>query len=320
VDIGHDGKPGMKRDLRRLRSVPRKKLTMTASEFEACIRNWAFRTNEVEALIQIGSRVQSGGEVDDWSDWDYQVIVSDVPRFLELGWLEGIARVWSAHRDETERGVTKLSAVFADGWEADFVPLSSWQMKLVYWAMAHPRLEWCYPERLLAGIKNTRLVVRPGFKIIKGAKAWHKRLEALSTDWGEREIDQADYTNMVSGFWRHAVWVSKKVLRGEVRAALRWYHLEMVERRLALLFDEASLVGSSPRPEARKAERWLNDQRLRQTAIQTAPDQRTMAIAVLAEIELFEEVSLSVAQSRGFSVRDYSNVARWLKAEMGKLT
>jgi hypothetical protein len=108
-------------------------------------------------------------------------------------------------------------------------------------------------------------------------------------------------------------------MRGEVRAALRWLHAELAERRLTLLAEEARQAGRAARPEARKAEKWLDERRLGQTAIVTSPDQRVLARALLAEITLFEEVSRSVAQTRGFPLTDYSAVAAWLRTELNKL-
>jgi len=292
---------------------------MTAEEFEARVLNWAHCQSDLEALIQIGSRVQPGTEVDAWSDWDYHLIVRDPIRYQNANWLDRIAPCWSSHLEKTERGIVKLSVVFAGGWEVDFIPLAAWQMKLVYSAMAHPRLSWLYPKPLLDGIRNTRLIVRPGYRVLIGGSAWEKQLASLSAIWPVASFTAEVYLENLSGFWRHAVWVYKKIMRGEVRAALRWYHAELIERRQALLAEEARLAGRPARPEARKAEKWLDTRRLEQTAIETSPDQRVLARALLAEIALFEEVSRSVAQTRGFNPPDYTAVAAWLRTELCRL-
>lgn len=293
---------------------------MTAEEFEALIFNWARTEPDIEALIQIGSRAQVGAQVDTWSDWDYHLIVRDPAEYRNTDWPDRIAPCWSAHLERTERGVAKLSALFVGGWEVDFVPLSGWQMKLVYWAMAHPGLTGLYPKPLRTGIHNTQLIVKPGYKVLIGGKQWEHRLAALEVEWPERTLTQEDYTENLSGFWRHAVWVYKKIMRGESRAALRWYHRELVEHRLALLAEEARHADRASKPEARKAEKWLDARRLEQTAITTSPDQDVLARALLAEMALFEEVSRSVAQSRGFDLPDYTPVAAWLRTELKRLT
>ncbi len=291
---------------------------MTAPEFEARLVAWARALPDLEALVQIGSRVQPGAVVDAWSDWDYQLIVRDPVRYFNRDWPALIAPCWSAHFERTERAVVKLSAVFAGGWEADFVLLPAWQMKLACWAMRHPGVRGWFPPVLREGVRNLRLVAGPGYRVVLGGPAWEQRYAALRVAWPEPGFSAADFQHHVAAFWRHAVWVAKKILRGELRAALRWQHLELREHLLVLLVEEARLAGRTPRPEARKAEQWLDEARLRQTAIATGPDQASLAAALLAEMTLFREVSQHVAAQRGFAPPDYGAVESWLRAELAK--
>lgn len=292
---------------------------MTAADFETRVIGWARARPEVEALVQIGSRAQGMGEGDQWSDWDYHLIVRSTRAFRSLDWLQEIAPCWCAHIEKTERGVCKVSAVFEGGLEADFVPLAAWQMKLVYWAMYRPRLAAFFPRLLIAGVRNTRMIVRPGYKILLGGARWEHRLGALRTEWPETRISNGDLLFHVTAFWRHAVWIQKKILRGESRAALRWHQVEMSPHLWALLEEEARLMDRSPRPEARKAEKWLDAQRLEQTHVILSADQNVLARALLAHLALFEEISASVAQKRGFALPDYSAVATWLRTGLRSL-
>jgi len=292
---------------------------MTSEEFEACIMNWARQQPDLEALIQIGSRAQSAARIDEWSDWDYHLIVRNPRRFHDNGWLTDIAPCWCAHLDRTERGILKLSAVFSGGWEVDFVPIAAWQMKLVYWAMARPSFSDLFPRALVHGIQNTQLVVRPGYRVVVGGEAWVRRLVALDTIWPEKEFTDADFRFNVAGFWRHAVWVQKKIMRGETRAALRWHQVELAKRRWLMLEEEMKMSGHPVRPEARQAEKWLDPRRFKQTAIEFSTNQLAMARALLAEMDLFEEASSSVAVGHGWETPDYSEVAAWLRSELTRL-
>jgi len=292
---------------------------MTAEEFESRIVNWARSRTDIVALIQIGSRVQPSGVADKWSDWDYHLIVRNTDAYRKTEWLTEIAPCWSAYADRTERGVVKVSAIFYGGWEVDFVPIAAWQMKLVYWAMAHPRMNRLFPRLLQNGIANTQLVVAPGYRVVIGGAPWEIRLSALKIGWPQRSMPSRDFVAEVDGFWRHAVWVYKKIMRGENRAALRWMHRELAERRWTLLEQEARIAGRAARPEARMAEHWLGEQRLLQTAIETSTDQHVLAQALLAELSLFEEVSHNVASARGIELVDRSMVAVWMRTELRKL-
>lgn len=292
---------------------------MTDPEFEARVVAWARQTPDLEALVQIGSRVQAGATVDEWSDWDYQLLLRRPGLYQNRDWPGRIAPCWHAHYERTERGVVKLSAVFEGGREADFVLLTAWQMKLVCRAMRHPDWQAWYPPALRAGIHNLRLVARPGYRVILGGAVWERRYAALAVDWPQPGFSAADFDRHVAAFWRHAVWVAKKILRGEVRAALRWKHVELREHLYAMLAEEARLAGRKPRPEARQAEQWLDGARLRQTAHQAGPDQSLLARALLAEMTLFREAGDHVAAQRGFPRPDCAAVEAWLRAELGKL-
>ncbi|WP_438479629.1 aminoglycoside 6-adenylyltransferase [Oleiharenicola lentus] len=293
---------------------------MTSVEFESRVVAWVRQQPEVEALIQIGSRVQSGGVVDAWSDWDYQLVLSDTKRFLHRDWLKEIAPVWCAHLERTERKVVKLSAVFAGGFEADFVLLPAWQMKLACWGLNHPQWQKWFPSMLRRGVYNLQLIGVPGYRVVLGGPEWEKRLAGLRGDWSPRIMSAEDFDFHVTSFWRHAVWVFKKTMRGEFRAAQRWHAREVREHLYALLEEEARVSGLKPRPEARQAERWLTPERLAQTSVQLTPQRAALAQALLAEVALFREATASVATLRGFKLGDYSALENWLRSELGKLS
>ena len=292
---------------------------MTALEFEARLVDWARQLPDLDALVQIGSRVQPDANVDEWSDWDYHLIVRSPARYFNTDWPAQIAPCWGAHFEWTERAVVKLSAVFEGGFEVDFVLLRAWQVKLTYAAMRYPGARGCFPPALRRGIDNLRLVARPGYRVILGGATWEQRVKSLEVAWPLPEFLQDDFQDHMAAFWRHAVWVFKKIMRGELRASQRWLHLELREHVYSLLLEEARLAGRRPRPEARKAEQWLDETRLRQTAITTGPDQAILARALMAELTLFREVSASVAASRGFALVDYSAVEAWLRSELAKI-
>jgi hypothetical protein len=293
---------------------------MTSFEFEARIVDWARRQSDIVALVQIGSRVQVGGHVDAWSDWDFHLISSRPRKYYRTDWLKEIASPWCAHAEKSLRGVIKVSAVFEGGLEADFIPLAAWQMKLVYGCMRHPEWSRWMPARLYRGILETRVILLgSGSRVLVGGKTWENRLTALKTQWTNRRMTEEDLGKHTAAFWQKSVWVAKKIARPEPRSAMHWLHKLIVEHVYALLEEEAWLAGRVARPEALKAEKWLDARRLEQTAIETSPDQRVLARALLAEITLFEEVSRSVAASRGFELPDYTPVAAWLRTELERL-
>lgn len=294
---------------------------MTAQEFETSIVEWARQQSDIVALVQIGSRVQAGGFVDTFSDWDFHLISTHPQRYFHPDWLAEIAQPWCAYSERTPRGVIKVSAVFEGGLEADFIPLASWQMKLVYWCMRHPEWAEWMPIRLHRGIIDTRVILLgSGHKVLIGGEPWEQRLDALRVVWDTLRMSVEEYGKHNAAFWQKSVWVAKKIARPEPRSAMHWLHKLVLEHVYAMLEEEAWLAGRVARPQALKAEKWLDEKRLQQTAIITSIDQGGLARALLAELDLFAEVSASVASRRGFALPDYRAVEAWLRTELGKLT
>lgn len=293
---------------------------MTAAEFEVRLVEWAHRQPDLKALVLAGSRAQPGGQADHWSDWDFHLITTRPRDYQSTGWLDQIAPCWSAHAERTPRDVVKVSAVFVGGFEADFVPLAAWQMRLVYAGMGQPGWAPWMPVRLRRGIQETRaFMLCSGYRLLVGDAIWNQRFAALETPWPALELTAVEFARHAAAFWSKAVWVCKKIARPEPRSAMHWLHLLVVYQVYPLLAEEARLAGRAPRPEARKAEQWLDERRLRQTAIATGLDQRGLARALLAELDLFGEVSASVAARRGFALPDHTAVAAWLRTELAKL-
>jgi hypothetical protein len=295
---------------------------MTAKDFEARVIAWARQQPHIDALVLGGSRALPSGGADDWADWDFHLFTSDPSRYQHPDWVKEIAPCWCVHAERTPRGVVKVSAVFEDGIEADFVPLKSWQMRLVYAGMRHPEWARWMPRALVRGIYETRaFMLAAGHRIVAGDMAWEERFSGLKLTWPGVGLAVADFTWHAAAFWQQAVWIFKKIVRRELRSAMHALHLLAVEHLYVLLQEEARLLGHTPRSGARKAERWLGVDRQRQTAaLATALDQTVLARALLAELALFREVSASVAASRGFALADYTAVDAWLRTELGKLT
>lgn len=292
---------------------------MTAPEFEARIVAWARHQPGLSALVLGGSRAVAGTS-DAWSDWDFQLITTRPADYRHTAWLSDIAPCWSAHAERTPRGFIKVSAVFENGLEADFMPLAAWQMKLVYVAMGHPEWAAWMPHRLRRGVMETRaFLLGSGYRLLAGKPEWAGRLAALATPWPDVPMTAAEFAGLNYAFWQKAVWVFKKIARPEPRSAMHWLHLLVVHQVYPLLAEEARLAGRVPRAEARKAEQWLGEGRLRQTAMETRLDQCVLAQALGDQLTLFQQVSASVAASRGFPFADHQAVEQWLRTELAKL-
>lgn len=293
---------------------------MTAAEFEARITAWARGRADVAALVLGGSRAAVGGTADVRSDWDLHVVTRTPRAYHGTGWLADIAPCWCAHAGVTPRGVVKVSAVFAGGWEADFIPLAAWQMRLVYAAMRRPGLARWMPGRLRRGVLETRaFLLGSGHRLLVGGPAWARRLEALTVPWPAPELTAAQFAGHVNAFWPQAVWLAKRIARDEARSAVLWHGKLLLEHVYPVLAEEARLEGRTPRPEARKAETWLGPERLRQTETVSGATRAQQARALVAAIDVLVAAATAVAARRGWSRPDHAAVEQWLRAELARL-
>ncbi len=202
----------------------------------------------------------------------------------------------------------------------DFIPLPAWQMKLVYWAMCHPNWSNWMPRRLRSGIHETRaFMLGGGYRLLAGDLNWNRRMQALQVAWRMPIMSAEQQAQHVNAFWTQAVWLCKKVARSEYRSAIHWTSKLMIDQVYPVLHEEARLAGRTPRPEARKAEQWLDESRLRQTAVTLAPDRRVLAQALLGAIDLFVDASAKVAAQGGFKPPNHTEVERWLRAELARM-
>lgn len=201
----------------------------------------------------------------------------------------------------------------------DFVPLAGWQMRLVYWAMRRPKWRRFMPAKLRRGIHETRaFMLGNGWRMIKGGPQWSERLGSLSVEWPVPGMTAVRFQELQAEFWPRAVWLVKKIARGENRSAVLWLAKLNLEVVYPLLQEEARLQGRVPRPEARKAEQWLDEKRLVQTVFAAGPEPQQLAGSLLGLMGLFKDVSRSVAARLNYRLSDTSELEEWLKGELAK--
>lgn len=176
------------------------------------------------------------------------------------------------------------------------------------------------PGRLRRGIRETRaFLLGSGHRVLKGGPAWERRLGAVATAWPATEMSAEQFAGHVGAFWPQAVWLAKRIARGETRSAVLWHGRLMLEHVYPLLAEEARLQGRTARPEARKAEQWLSSERLAQTAIAPGIERRSQARALQDTIEVCNAAARAVAAQRGFAVEPHAEVEKWLRAELARI-
>lgn len=280
-------------------------------DIEKTLTTWANNETNIEAVIRIGSRAQANSKADEWSDWDYQIICKSIEPYLHFDWTTVFPfPCWCINKCITPRGVPKISIIFENAQEVEFVLLKSWQIKLLYFLMPYSTLHAKLPKAIRNGIFNLHYFVKPGYAILKGGDAWEKRLLALKTNTSS--LQPNSLSSHITQFWIDATWIYKQIRRGNLHAAMRLFHLSLREHIHFLLEMESHHPINETRFEGRNIEHWLSAQRLEKIKTMTAPDKNILTQALKTEILHFDELSNATTKKHHLPKPSYDALKKWL--------
>jgi len=290
---------------------------MSHDSVMARISAWAESRPDITALVQIGSRVQAGGTVDQWSDYDFQLITRRPALYRDPAALHGLGETWVVSSQRVFGGADKLTLILPGAAEADFVILSALELRIAFAALRAPGLAALWPPPLKFGVRDLRIVACPGWRVIKGGAAWERRYARLGAAVPWPRLSEREFQEVCAAFWAAAVWTAKKIARGELRAAQRHFHVSLTETLWRLLEEEARDQARPARPEARRAETWLPPERVAGTGFPTAAEPAALRRALAASAAAFAEVANALARSRGWAMPDHAAVREWLRGQLG---
>lgn len=291
---------------------------MREDEWTETLSRWAHAQPDIKALVQIGSRVQSTGTVDHWSDFDYQLVTTRPNRYADGLFASEISRCWAVGASRAFGNVTKISAIFEDTLEVDFVILRSWELRVATAALRWPKTQRWWPAILRSGTEDLRRVAGLGWKIIKGGNGWEKRYSRITPF--RAQLTKPNFDALCGEFWSNLVWAAKKTERGEFFAAQRAFHEVLFEKSLRLLEEEGVLNGKAAKPFARRAEQWIDPQRLDEVKIPIAPNRESLFAALDRVSALFLDVSRSVAKKNGWHYCEFEEIRAWLAKHHARST
>jgi hypothetical protein len=289
-------------------------MSADADQVLARIAAWADPRADIAALVQLGSRVQPDGRADEWSDYDFHLITSRPRAYHDPECLRSIGDCWAVSAQNAFGNARKLTVILAGAAEADFVVLPVWGMRVAFGALRFPGTAPLWPGLLRRGLRDLGIIACPGWRVIKGGSAWEQRYQRLGRTVPWPPLDEARFQEIHAAFWTSAVWVAKKIARGEQRAAQREFHRTLVENTWLLLEQEARAAGRAVRPEARHAEQWLEPAQLAATVFASAADEAAMKRALLQSVLLFDEIAGRVAAARGWEKPGHAALKSWLLA------
>ncbi|QYM77857.1 hypothetical protein K0B96_11055 [Horticoccus luteus] len=247
------------------------------------IAAWAAQHREIAAIVLIGSRTRSTGDVtepDALSDWDFHVFTRRPARFLSREWTSelglGPAVVYGSRRGAVG-GVTRVTALFA-GVESDYVILDSREWNAVRWGVKFGLESKLKAVRRRAA--DLALIARPGYRVLYGGMKWTEFYAQVVAKMPDPRLSDAEACRLAERFVCDYVWLQRKIVRGEWLASQRMLHQSLAETNFQLLHELRLRRGEGSFPEARRIERVLPAAELAQVTVVAAPEPAALRAAV----------------------------------------
>jgi hypothetical protein len=285
-------------------------MSMPEDGWASALSAWAHAESDIRALVQVGSRVQVGAVVDSWSDFDYQLITTRPEKYRDGSFCRALGPCLAYGSDVAFGDSLKVTAIYDGALEADFVVLRNLEVLIATFALRWPRTERLWPRALRRGVADLRIVVAPGWRMIKGGGKWERRYSRVTPF--HASMTEGEFDRLCGGFWSQLVGAAKRAQRGEFRASQRAVHRDLMEKSLRILQEEALLDGRPAHPLGRRAELWLTREQLEATAGGTRPERAALMAALGQLADGFAASSSAVASKNGWPLHDYGAVRKWL--------
>lgn len=270
---------------------------------------WGEMQPDLRAVIVIGSRARTHVPADRWSDLDLLLVTNATQRYLDASdWLDELGPYWLTFLESTPTGGLKERRVLFEGaLDVDLIPVPVERFRQM--------LQEGFPPEVAGP-----LALGARFVLDKDGLATQLRTPDAppATEFPPRE---EQFLNLVNDFWYHAVWTTKKLLRGELWTALGGHDYMRNSALLPMLAWHAKVRHGQDYETwyaGRFVESWA-DTRAVQTLSKVFAhyDQHDIQRALLETMRLFAWLAATTAQHLGFSYPSEAerNVVNWVRRE-----
>ena len=266
----------------------------------AAVADWARATADVRAVVLVGSHARADAPADRWSDLDLLLFVEEPERYAaDDAWIARFGEPVLTFLEPTALGDrVERRVLYEDGVEVDFPLLE---------AAAAPGL---------AAAPGVGAVLSRGYRVLHDEIGIAALLTEAAAPEPHELPDAADFTQLASDVWYHALWVARKLRRGEIFTAISCLDGYVKWRLVTLLEWHARAVDPSADTwhEGRFLERWGDPGAL--AALERAYahyDVRDVARALWETIDLFQGLEEETAGRLGLAVElDHPDLRRRL--------
>ncbi len=256
------------------------------------ILKYANESEDVKAIVAIGSCARKDVKADEFSDLDLCVVASEVEKWYSGEILGLFGNVSISFIEPTLGGGKERRCVYDDDKDVDMIVFT--------------------PEHFEAAVKEgvADLVMSRGYDVLYDSMGCAALLEKyVKPGRPNPKIGEAEFVNIVNDFYFHDIWASKKLKRGELYSAkmcVDSYMKKHLLRMLELYRHKSARVDVWH--DGRFLEKWAGDEILKELETCFARyDEGDVRSALFASHNLFERISEELAKLEGF---EYPALAR----------
>ena len=268
---------------------------------EAAVADWAEEREDVRAVLVVGSQARAEAHADRWSDLDLVLVVDEPARYLEdRDWLEEFGTPVLTFLEPTFEGSRERRVLYETGEDVDFVVLPPSTV-----------------ERLPTTPGAAALLAR-GYRVLVDRIGLEEQIASFVAvaSGAPDPPSQVAFTELASDFWYHALWIARKLRRGEVYTAVDCLDGYLKWRLVTLLGWHARAVDPSVDTwhEGRFLERWADPGAL--VHLEFAYGRysvRDAAYGLWSSIDLWQGLEEETAQRLGLALElDHPDLRRRL--------
>jgi aminoglycoside 6-adenylyltransferase len=268
----------------------------------AAVSDWAAEREDVQALVLVGSQAREDVPADRWSDLDLILLLDDpAPYTADAGWIEEFGRPVVTFLEATLDGHWERRVLYETGEDVDFV---------------------LFPASVLGRLEasgNAEVLLRRGYRVLIDRAGVSERFATIA-ERPQAALPPAQHqlTELASDFWYHALWIAKKLRRGEVFTALDCLDGYVKARLVTLMGWHARAVDPTVDTwhAGRFLERWADPGALAALERSYARyDLRDVARALWETIDLWQGLEEETARRLGLAVElDHPDLRRRIAA------
>ena len=266
---------------------------------------FANHDERVTAVIMIGSQARPSKAADEYSDIDLIWVTSDTNCFIHSNdWLSAIGTHHIAFTEKTIAGADEKRVMFEDALDVDFIIVSSADMASV----------------LADGAALS--ILQSGYRILVDKVGIQAAIPSPIPSTPYVFPSEDTYANVVHDFWYHAIWTTKKLLRGELWAAKFCLDGYMKHKLLWMVecYEHAHHgTACNTWYNGRFIDTWAEDGIMAQLATTFAHyDRQDMALALKKTMALFRHLASRAAKKAGYTypLEADEYAARWVNGKL----